>query len=103
MGLIVLTGRVADEPIRSMHTRYLSFLQRGLLLSDRSIAVVIRDIMDLCVRFTGLVERWGGDVLPELLLEGASGEGVGQLLAERSREVSDINEVSRSIEAPDLT
>lgn len=87
-----------------MHSRHLFFLRQGLLLADRSIAVVIRDILEICVRFTGLVERWGGDVVPELLLEGSDVEEVGQLVDERSRAVSVVNEAStipRSLEFSD--
>lgn len=53
--------------LRQIHTRHLSFLREGLLLSDQSTAILIRDILEVCRRFTGMVERWGGDVLPELL------------------------------------
>jgi len=75
-----------------MHTRHLSFLREGLLIADTSTAVLIRDILDTCRRFTSTVERWGGDVLPELLMEGASGEQVGEMIEEREKAVSDTSE-----------
>lgn len=81
---------------RQMHTSYLSFLREGLLLSDPESSLVIRNILETCERFVGLVERWGGDVLPELLLEGTSGERQGELVQERSDTVHEINEVCRS-------
>ncbi|ORX37895.1 Spc98 family-domain-containing protein [Kockovaella imperatae] len=77
--------------LRAMHSRHLFFLRQGLLLADRSIAVVTRDILEICIRFTGLVERWEGDVVPELLLEGSDGEQVGQLVAERSEAIAEVN------------
>ncbi|WVQ79289.1 hypothetical protein IAT38_001385 [Cryptococcus sp. DSM 104549] len=78
--------------LRQMHTRHLSFLREGLLISDPGLATVTRDILDVCKRFTGLVERWGGDVLPELLLEGADGEEVGKMVGERAEALEEINE-----------
>lgn len=70
------------------------FLRQGLLIADRSTATIIRDILGTCRRFTAIVERWGGDVLPELLLEGSTseGEGVGQLIEEREKAVREITE-----------
>lgn len=59
-----------------MHSRHLSFLREGLLIADHGFAIIIRDILETCKRFTGLVERWGGDVLPELLTEGISGDTI---------------------------
>jgi hypothetical protein len=75
-----------------MHSRHLVFLKEGLLIADTSTAVLIRDLLDVCRRFTSTVERWGGDILPELLMEGASGEEIGQLVDERSRVVRDTTE-----------
>lgn len=54
----------------------------------------IKSILDVCERFSGLVERWGGDVLPDLLLEGLGvgiDEGrVGRLVNERMEIVREI-------------
>jgi gamma-tubulin complex component 4 len=75
-----------------MHTRHLAFLREGLLIADTSTAVLIRDILDTCRRFTSTVERWGGDVLPELLMEGASGEQIGELIEEREKAVLETSE-----------
>jgi gamma-tubulin complex component 4 len=77
---------------RQMHTRHLAFLREGLLIADTSTAVLIRDILDTCRRFTSTVERWGGDVLPELLMEGASGEQIGELIEEREKAVLETSE-----------
>ncbi|WVF68561.1 hypothetical protein IAT40_003330 [Kwoniella sp. CBS 6097] len=89
--------------LRQIHSRHLSFLREGLLISDISLATIIRDILDTCKRFTGLVlDRWGGDVLPHLLEEGfGSGEGeregegkteIGGLVREREETLREINE-----------
>jgi hypothetical protein len=78
--------------IRQMHSRHLTFLKEGLLIADTSTAVLVRDILDVCRRFTSTVERWGGDVIPELLMEGASGEQTGQMVQERDLVVRETNE-----------
>lgn len=78
-----LTG--AD--IRQMHARHLAFLREGLLIADRDTAVLVKDILDTCKRFAGLVDRWGGDVLPELLSDDDSA------VEERTRVVDEISEV----------
>lgn len=78
--------------LRQLHTLHLSFLREGLLIADFNLATVIRDILDTCRRFTGLVERWGGDVLPELLMEGINGEEVGKMVKERAQAVQQIND-----------
>lgn len=84
----------ADFPDNSqLHTLHLSFLREGLLIADINLASVIRDILDTCRRFAGLVERWGGDVLPELLMEGINGEEVGKMVKERAQAVQEINDV----------
>ncbi|TXT13347.1 hypothetical protein VHUM_00714 [Vanrija humicola] len=75
--------------LRQMHARHLAFLREGLLIAERDSAVLVRDILDTCKRFAGLVERWGGDVLPELLQEG---DDHGGLLAERTRAVDEISD-----------
>jgi gamma-tubulin complex component 4 len=80
--------------LRSIHTRHLSFLREGLLLADKGMAVLIRDILETCRRFTGIVERWSGDVLPGLLEDDGEGD-VGSLLGERSGAVEEIMTVSR--------
>jgi hypothetical protein len=73
-----------------MHARHLAFLRESLLIAERETAVLVHDILDTCKRFAGLVERWGGDVLPELLAEGE----VGEMVAERARVVEEISDVS---------
>ncbi|WVO13796.1 hypothetical protein L204_101419 [Cryptococcus depauperatus] len=83
--------------LRRIHTRHLSFLLEGLLISDIGLATVTRDILLLCERFTNMVERWGGDVLPELLMEGMEGERVGKLVHERAEAIVEINESLREL------
>lgn len=79
-----------------MHARHLSFLREGLLLTESTCTIIIRDILETCKRFAGLVDRWGGDVLPELLMDDAGGgedEG-GNLVHERAEIVKEITQVS---------
>lgn len=73
---------------RQMHSHHLAFLREGLLISDTSTAILVRDILDVCRRFTALVDRWGGDVLPELLSDGQ----LGQLTSEREAAIGEISE-----------
>lgn len=73
-----------------MHARHLAFLREGLLIADHESAVLVRDILDTCKRFCGLVERWGGDVLPELL-----SDDEGDVVGERAKVVEDVGEVRR--------
>lgn len=75
-----------------MHSHHLTFLREGLLIADTSTAILVRDILDVCRRFTSLVDRWGGDVLPEMLAEGSAGEQLGQLISERETAVGEISE-----------
>ncbi|WRT69549.1 uncharacterized protein IL334_006536 [Kwoniella shivajii] len=74
--------------LRQIHSRHLTFLLEALLLSDPSIAALVRDILETCKRFTGLVERWGGDVLPSLLEESGSSE----MIHERTSLIGEVNE-----------
>jgi hypothetical protein len=56
------------------------------LIADRDLAVTIRDILDTCKRFAGLIERWRGS-------EPASADDFQAAGAERTAAVKDINEV----------
>jgi len=59
----------------------------------------VKDVLDVCERFVGVVERWGGDVLPGLLeveieMDG-EGEGVlGREVERRGEVVKEIRDVS---------
>ncbi len=82
--------------LRALHRTYLYSLTAGSLLSNAACSNTIKTIMDICEVFVASVERWGGDVLPDLLEEGSivsQDNGVGKLVLERSRIVRDINEV----------
>jgi hypothetical protein len=81
-------GGNADGFCRQIHSRHLAFLREGLLLSDQATALIIRDILNVCRRFTGLVERWGGDLLPESL--------DNDEISQREHDVNDVAEVSPS-------
>lgn len=58
--------------LRASHTAFLAFVQDGLLLSSPVASSLVRSVLDICDRFVGTVERWGGDVLPPLLGETTS-------------------------------
>jgi hypothetical protein len=73
-----------------MHTRHLAFLRDGLLLTDLNLAVSVRDIVDTCKRFAGLVDRWGGDGVPEALA--SEGE---ELTVERTKQMIELGQASR--------
>jgi Gamma tubulin complex component C-terminal len=88
--------------LRTIHSNYLERVLTGSLLSNHALTSVIRSILKVCERFAAHMERWGGDVLPELLFEGSLGnsdERVGDLVRERLAVVSEINDVSDSPEA----
>jgi len=81
--------------LRALHRTYLYSLTAGSLLSNVACSNTIRSIMDICEVFVASVERWGGDVLPDLLEEGSivsQDSGVGRLVLERSKVVHDIHE-----------
>jgi hypothetical protein len=84
--------------LRTIHHDYLERIIVGTLLSNQSLTAVIRNLLQLCDKFVAQVERWGGDVLPELLIEGsinnAENEAVGGMVRERLAVVSEINHVS---------
>jgi hypothetical protein len=83
--------------LRNFHTAYIQRLKSGCLFTQPAITTTIREIMDVCERFMGQIERWGGDVLPALLFEGSiSGDlpdPIGKLVQERGQVLEDINKV----------
>ena len=86
--------------LRSIHTTYLERLLTGSLLSNPTLTSTIRLILEVCERFVGQVERWGGDILPALLFEGSlatGGDRVGELVEERRQIVAEINQVLSSV------
>ncbi|KAI5121320.1 hypothetical protein M0805_003787 [Coniferiporia weirii] len=82
--------------LRNLHTTYLEHLLSASLLTQPTLTAVIRSIFEICERFMGLVERWGGDVLPALLIEGSIASGgsdsVGRLVKERQEAVKEIDQ-----------
>ncbi|KAI0756337.1 gamma-tubulin ring complex protein [Daedaleopsis nitida] len=86
--------------LRSIHATYLERLLTGSLLSNPALTNIIRMILEVCERFAGQVERWGGDVLPALLFEGsiATRENkVGDMVAERHAIVGEIDETLHTL------
>lgn len=84
--------------LRTIHHDYLERIVVGTLLSNQPLTAIIRSLLQLCDQFVAQIERWGGDVLPELLIEGsinnAETERVGGMVLERLNVVSEINHAS---------
>lgn len=84
--------------LRNLHSVYLQRLKAGSLHTQPAIMISIREIFDVCERFMGQVERWGGDVLPALLFEGSisvdDSDPVGKMVEERRVVLRDIDEVN---------
>ena len=86
--------------LRTIHHDYLERIIVGTLLSNQPLTAIIRSLLQLCDQFVAQVERWGGDVLPELLIEGSINnsehERVGDMVRERLAAVAQINQASSS-------
>jgi gamma-tubulin complex component 4 len=67
--------RLDFADLRATHVAFLKFLQDGLLLNAPRVLALVRAILDTCVLYVGHIERWGGDVLPDLLAEGSLEDG----------------------------
>lgn len=84
--------------LRTIHHDYLERIVVGTLLSNQPLTAIIRSLLQLCDQSAAQIERWGGDVLPELLIEGsinnAENENVGDMVRERLAAVLEINHVS---------
>lgn len=85
--------------LRMLHSGYLYALNAGSLLGNAECASTIKAIMELCEMFVGTVERWGGDILPDLL-GGVVSLGDGddsRTLRDRRKVVRETNEASSSV------
>ncbi|QRV80447.1 gamma-tubulin complex component 5 [Ceratobasidium sp. AG-Ba] len=78
--------------LRTLHATYLGNIVSGSLLGHPGCAVLVRAALETCERFVGIVERWGGDILPGMLEEGSAGSGAGKLVEERFKVVREIDE-----------
>ncbi|KAF7303297.1 Gamma-tubulin RING complex protein [Mycena kentingensis (nom. inval.)] len=85
--------------LRTMHSAYLQTLLSGMLLTNAGLTSTLQSILEVCERFVGQVERWGGDVLPALLFEGSlrGDEEIGAVVRERASVVSDIDETLQEL------
>jgi hypothetical protein len=63
--------------LSTLHSLFLSTLASGLLLSSAPLSNALRSLVDTCESFVARVDRWGGDVLPELLSGSTSNRGDG--------------------------
>lgn len=86
--------------LRTIHHDYLERIIVGTLLSNQPLTAIIRSLLQLCDQFVAQVERWGGDVLPELLIEGSINnsehERVGDMVRGRLAAVAQINQAGSS-------
>ena len=86
--------------LRTIHHDYLERIIVGTLLSNQPLTAIIRSLLELCDQFVAQIERWGGDVLPELLIEGSINnsehERVGDMVRERMAAVAQINQAGPS-------
>ncbi|EJD54547.1 hypothetical protein AURDEDRAFT_79521 [Auricularia subglabra TFB-10046 SS5] len=86
--------------LRALHSTFLERIVAGCLLSTPALSALIRSMCEVCERFAGQVERWGGDVLPPLLAEGSVASGkhsVGELVRARYAVVQEVNETLSTI------
>ena len=86
--------------LRTIHHDYLERVIVGTLLSNQPLGAIIRSLLELSDQFVSQIERWGGDVLPELLIEGsinnAENERVGDMVRERLAALSTVHQASPS-------
>lgn len=80
------------QTLLGFHTVYLGHITSGLLLDHPPLYTLVKAILDACEGFCSTVDRWGGDVVPDLLVEGWGGEGVGEEVQKRRAVVREIQE-----------
>lgn len=97
LGSSASTDNLDFTTLRRYHTVYLERLLAASLLTHSTLTGILRHIFDICEYFTGLIERWGGDVLPPLLFEGSISDGdvdsIGQMVKERYQVVKEVDQV----------
>lgn len=59
--------RLDFTSLATLHSLYLSVLLSGLLLDSEVLSGMMMEMMETCEALCARVDRWGGDVLPELL------------------------------------
>ncbi|MCO5585522.1 hypothetical protein L7F22_039455 [Adiantum nelumboides] len=84
---------------RSSHQAFLTYVLQGLLLTDHEASLCIWKILHTCRHFAGLIDRWGGDVLPELLSEGSIMEAGAQIGLSESQGVKKKDALRERIDA----
>ncbi|KAH7104927.1 Spc98 family-domain-containing protein [Auriculariales sp. MPI-PUGE-AT-0066] len=96
-----ISAQLDFTALRRLHSSFLERIVAGCLLVSPGLSTLVRSICEVCERFVGHVERWGGDVLPDLLAEGSVAEGtnsrLGDLVRERFTVVQDVNESLSSL------
>ena len=93
-------GKVLDlNTLRQTHSDYLVRVYNGCLLSNSTISATIFSILTCCIRLSGQLRNWGGDVLPPLL---QSGLDAGREAGVRWKKIQGIEKVRCSSEPPSL-
>ncbi|KZO95464.1 hypothetical protein CALVIDRAFT_500298 [Calocera viscosa TUFC12733] len=75
--------------LKQLHTTYLTNLTSASLMASGPLSTIIHEVLQNCERLVGQVERWGGDVLPDLLSAQMEGDGG---MVERQQVVDEIYE-----------
>ncbi|GJE87702.1 gamma-tubulin ring complex protein [Phanerochaete sordida] len=86
--------------LRQIHATYLERLITGCLLTNSALTSIVRSILEVCEQFVAQVERWGGDILPELLSEGSlggRGDRVGEMVEERWKIVAEVSDTLNAL------
>lgn len=89
---------------RATHQAFLAYVLEGLLLTNAEACQCIWRILQTCLRFTALIDRWGGDVLPSLLTAAGSDRNAkvhdtptdkshGDILNERFASITEVTTV----------
>ncbi len=82
--------RLEFADLRSTHLAFLKFVTDGLLLNAPRVVALVLAILKTCVRFASQIERWGGDVLPDLLAEGSTESKENIIFNERNETITTL-------------
>jgi hypothetical protein len=57
--------------LRTCHQRFLAIILESLTLTNANASQTVWDLLQTMQRLASMIERWGGDALPDLLSEGS--------------------------------
>ena len=55
--------------LSALHSLYLATVSAGLFLNSDAVQVKIAELLEICALLGARIQRWGGDVLPDPVLE----------------------------------